>query len=328
MAGFSHARSGLVFFKGEYHLFYQFNPTTTHWAAPHWGHAVSTDLAHWHDLPIALAPDDLGYIFSGSAVHDHTSRHDLTAIFTHAGPRGQVQSLAFSSDRGRTWTKYAANPVLAPPAEAPRPDFRDPKVRWHAESGSWVMVLAVGDRVHFYVAADLTSWRLASEFGADAGFHSGSTWECPDLFPVRHAGATHWVLLVSVNSGGPNGGSGTQYFVGGFNGSHFVSASPPDAVRWLDYGRDDYAGVTFAHAPEGRVLFIGWLSNWAYANTVRRHSVRTRRSLRTVKVPLCTPLKRGASAPTATADPDSRLRCRARYRACACRCRRPAGAPQ
>lgn len=290
--------NGMVFYEGEYHLFYQYYPDSTVWGPMHWGHAVSTNMVQWQHLPIALYPDSLGYIFSGSAVIDWNNTSGLgtsdnppmVAIFTHHDPAGekagridyQVQSIAYSLDRGRSWTKYAGNPVIPNPGIQ---DFRDPKVSWHEATQRWVMILAVKDRVHFYHSPNLKDWTLASEFGVDAGSHGG-VWECPDLFPLSVDGdptQTKWVLLLSINPGGPNGGSATQYFIGDFDGKTFtldpefaadVRPGPdtPDQDRavWLDYGPDNYAGVTFSDIPteDGRRLFLGWMSNWKYAQLV------------------------------------------------------------
>jgi fructan beta-fructosidase len=272
-----------VYFDGEYHLFYQYYPDNTVWGPMHWGHAVSTDLVFWEHLPIALYPDSLGYIFSGSAVVDWNNTTGfqagnappLVAVFTQHDPEGeragridyQTQGIAYSHDRGRSWTMYEGNPVLPNPGLR---DFRDPKVRRHDASNQWIMVLAAGDRVRFYGSSDLKNWRHLSDFGAEAGNHEG-VWECPDLFPLATAsGETRWVLLVSINPGAPNGGSGTQYFVGRFDGTAFTSDNPPETELWLDWGRDNYAGVTWSDVPEedGRSLFIGWMSNWAYAQVV------------------------------------------------------------
>lgn len=273
--------NGMVFYQGEYHLFYQHYPNSSVWGPMHWGHAVSEDLIHWEHLPIALYPDTLGYIFSGSAVVDWQnssgfgtpSSPPLVAIFTYHDPvkdskglQCQSQGIAYSTDKGRTWTKYENNPVLESPGIW---NFRDPKVRWYEPTNRWIMTLACGDHVRFYSSPDLKSWTLESEFGKDAGFHDG-TWECPDLFPVavEDSGETKWVLIVSNNPGGLNGGSGTQYFTGDFNGKTFL----PDTKesKWLDYGTDNYAGVTWSDIPEddGRQIFLGWMSNWQYANVV------------------------------------------------------------
>ncbi|MBP9925145.1 MAG: glycoside hydrolase family 32 protein [Cyclobacteriaceae bacterium] len=284
--------NGLVFYEGEYHLFYQHYPDSTVWGPMHWGHAVSTDLIHWEHLPIALYPDSLGYIFSGSAVVDwkntsglgSTEQPPLVAIFTYhnaAGERAgkidyQTQGIAYSLDKGRTWTKYDHNPVLANPGII---DFRDPKVAWNEVSNQWVMTLAVKDHIEFYGSPDLKKWNKLSEFGKSLGAHGG-VWECPDLFPLKdEAGNTHWVLFVSINPGGPQGGSATQYFVGDYDGKNFI---PQDTLtRWIDYGADNYAGVTWSDIPamDGRRLFIGWMSNWQYANVVPTKAWRSATTL-------------------------------------------------
>ena len=269
--------NGLVWHKGVYHMFFQHHPDGTRWGPMHWGHAVSRDLVSWEEKPIALYPDSLGYIFSGSAVVDagNTSgfggdgRTPIVAVFTHhnpereaAGRKGfQYQSLAYSLDDGETWTKYAGNPVLQDTAST---DFRDPKVMWHAGTRRWIMALATRDRVTFFSSPDLKAWARESAFGEKLGAHGG-VWECPDLFPIEHKGRTVWVLLVSINPGAPNGGSGTQYFLGDFDGRRFTPFD--DKTRWIDYGTDDYAGVTFSNTGDRRI-FIGWMSNWNYAQDV------------------------------------------------------------
>lgn len=290
--------NGMVYLDGEYHLFYQYYPDGTVWGPMHWGYAVSTDLLHWQHLPIALYPDSLGYIFSGSAVVDwnNTSgfgkngKPPLVAIFTYhdmaaekAGKtETQSQGIAYSNDQGRTWAKYASNPAIPNPGGMR--DFRDPKVCWHAPSKQWVMVLAVADHVEFWGSPDLKHWQRLSEFGKEWGAHGG-VWECPDLFPMKVEGSdeTRWVLLVSINPGAPNGGSGTQYFVGDFDGKTFT---PDPSVQknkpvWIDYGRDDYAGVTWSDIPDrdGRRLFLGWMSNWDYATLVPTVSWRSAMTL-------------------------------------------------
>jgi fructan beta-fructosidase len=278
-AGWMNDPNGLVYFQGEYHLFYQ------HLSPLHWGHAVSVDLVHWTHLPIALYPDDLGDIWSGSVVVDAADssgffggQPGLVAIFTHhnaqsapAGP--QMQSIAYSHDRGRTWTKYVHNPVIPNPGVA---DFRDPKVFWHGPSGRWVMVVTFnGDRVRFYTSPDLKGWTLASEYGVGQGAHDG-VWECPDLFelPVEgEEGRTRWVLHVSLlrrGRGGATPRSEMQYFVGDFDGTTFINENPAGEALWSDYGRDNYAAVTWSDVPraDGRRLAIGWMNNWTYARRV------------------------------------------------------------
>lgn len=280
--------NGMVYYDGEYHLFYQHYPDSTVWGPMHWGHAVSTDMINWKHLPIALYPDSLGYIFSGSAVVDYQNTSGLgtlenpamVAIFTYHDPVGadagkidyQTQGIAYSLDKGRTWTKYQNNPVLKNPGII---DFRDPKVFWNEQYQKWTMSLAVKDHITFYSSTNLIDWTLDSKFGHQIGGHGG-VWECPDLFPLQdQEGNQKWVLLVSINPGGPQGGSATQYFVGDFDGSAFT---PADTVtRWIDAGADNYAGVTFGGIPDtdDRRLFIGWMSNWLYANVVPTENWRS-----------------------------------------------------
>jgi fructan beta-fructosidase len=302
--------NGLVYYDGEYHLFYQHYPRDEVWGPMHWGHAVSRDLVHWEQLPIALYPDDLGYIFSGSAVvdWDNTSgfgaggKPPLVAIFTYHDPSRraretndrETQGIAYSNDRGRTWTKYKGNPVLRN-LEA-KPDFRDPKVFRHEPTGRWVMVLAVHDHVELWGSPDLKAWSPLSRFGEAVGAHGG-TWECPDLFPLRveGSGETKWVLIQNLNPGGPQHGSGTQYFVGDFDGKTFTldprfeRTLRSEPAVWLDWGSDDYAGVTWSDVPasDGRRIFIGWMSNWDYAQQVPtapwRSAMTVPRTLRLVE---------------------------------------------
>jgi fructan beta-fructosidase len=274
--------NGLVFSDGEYHLFYQYYPDSTVWGPMHWGHAVSSDLIHWKHLPVALYPDSLGYIFSGSAVvdtHNTTGfgsfeKPALVAIFTYHNPKleksgsniFQNQGIAFSLDKGRTWTKYSGNPVLKNPGIR---DFRDPKMFWNEITKRWNLIMAVNDRVHIYSSSNIKDWKFESEFGMGTGAHGG-VWECPDLFPLKIEGTekTKWVMLVSINPGGPNRGSATQYFTGDFDGHNFVPDNTNE--KWIDWGRDDYAGVTWSNIPagDGRRIFIGWMSNWNYAAVV------------------------------------------------------------
>jgi fructan beta-fructosidase len=281
--------NGMVYHDGEYHLFYQHNPDSTVWGPMHWGHAVSKDMIYWEHLPIALFPDSLGTIFSGSAVVDLKNTSGLgtddnppmVAIYTYHDAAGeqagrndfQTQGIAFSIDKGRSWTKYENNPVLPNPGIR---DFRDPKVSWNEEYQKWIMTLAVADHISFYSSKNLRDWQHESDFGTNVGAHGG-VWECPDLFKmqVEGSGEEKWVLLVSINPGGPNGGSATQYFVGQFDGSKFTPddafiSQAGDQGIWIDYGRDNYAGVTWSNVPEQdkRRLFMGWMSNWNYANVV------------------------------------------------------------
>jgi fructan beta-fructosidase len=274
--GWMNDPNGMVYLDGEYHLFYQYNPYGAMWGNMHWGHAVSTDLVSWTYLPTAIAPDTLGAIFSGSAVVDVNNtagfgKNAMVAIFTSCG-KTQQQSIAYSTDKGRTFTKYAHNPVLPNPGIT---DFRDPKVSWNEISHQWIMTLATKQTISFFGSPNLKEWTKLSEFGTGLGSHAG-VWECPDLFPLTYKGKTKWVLLVSINPGGPNGGSATQYFIGSFDGKKFT-ADPLPYPLWIDYGRDNYAGVTWSNIPQsdGRRLFLGWMSNWDYANQVPTKNFRS-----------------------------------------------------
>lgn len=269
--------NGMVYFNGVYHLFFQYYPNATVWGPMHWGHAISHDMIHWKEMPIALYPDSLGYIFSGSAVVDSNNtsgfgrdgKIPLVAIFTHHDPKGekagtntfQNESIAYSLDNGKTWTKYSGNPVLKNPGIR---DFRDPKVSWYAPEKKWVMTLATQDHITFYSSPNLKDWKKESEFGKQQGAHGG-VWECPDLFPLKFSNKTYWILIVNINPGGPNGGSSTQYFIGQFNGKEFKAKDAK--IRWVDYGPDEYAGVTWSNTGRRRI-FLGWMSNWQYANQV------------------------------------------------------------
>jgi len=266
--------AGLVYFEGRYHLFHQYNPSGAAWGDMHWGHAVSADLIHWEHRPVALhaSPETLGYIFTGSAVVDWTNSSGLqfgptptlVALFTHSSQTGrQVQSLAYSVDGGDNWRMHPGNPVIDNPGLA---DFRDPKVFRDEARGRWGMVLAAGDSVRFYVSDNLLDWRHASDFGAGCGAHGG-VWECPDLLALcdPRSGGVTWVLIVSLNPGGPNGGSGAQYFLGDFDGERFQARHTE--TLWLDHGPDNYAGMTWSDTPDplARRRLIGWMSNWSYA---------------------------------------------------------------
>ncbi len=262
--------NGLVYDNGTYHLFYQYNPLGNDWGNMSWGHATSTDLVHWKEQPVAMRRNELGDIFSGSAVIDADNTAGfgagtMVAVYTSSGER-QQQSIAYSTDGGMTFTQYAGNPVIA---NSDRPDFRDPKVFWHAESKQWIMVLALGSShaVEFYGSPDLKSWSFLSSFTTASARSNIGQWECPDLFCMDYEGGTKWVLIVSNNPGGPVGGSGTEYFVGDFDGKTFT-ADNLDYPLWIDYGSDNYAGVTWNNVPDGRRLFIGWMNNWNYCGAV------------------------------------------------------------
>jgi fructan beta-fructosidase len=273
--------NGLVYDNGEYHLFYQFNPNDTKWGPMHWGHAVSPDLLHWQHLPVALEPDQLGTIFSGSAVIDTNNTAGfgagaMVAIFTHDQTGRQMQSLAYSSDHGRTWTKYAGNPVLEPPANIR--NFRDPKVFWYDQgdrNSHWVMLLAVGNAILFYGSPDLKTWTASGGIGFGYGATCG-VWETPDLFELPIAGSNNkrWVLTTGVNNCAPAGGTGTQYFVGQFNGKTFTSDNPKNTILWADYGADFYAAQSWNNTPDQRRIWIAWLNNWQYAQSIPTSSWR------------------------------------------------------
>ena len=262
--------NGLLYYKGKYHLFYQHNPSGILWGNMSWGHSVSSDLQHWEHLPVAIGCTDTTGIFSGSAVVDFNNTSGfgsidnppLVAIYTvHQNDESnQSQHIAYSTDEGVTWVKYADNPVL----DLGMKDFRDPKVSWVEETSTWLMTVAKPHeyKIAFFSSPDLKNWEHLSDFGPLGA--TGGIWECPDLFPLEAPnGDIKWVLLVSLNPGGIAGGSGTQYFIGDWDGRSF--STDQESIKWIDYGRDNYAGVTFHNAPDNRKIFIGWMSNWDYA---------------------------------------------------------------
>lgn len=308
--GWMNDPNGMFFANGYYHLFYQHYPDGNKWGPMHWGHAISKDLIKWEEQPIALYPDKDKYIFSGSAVVDTQNTSGLgtgkaapiVAIYTlhdmtkeKAGKIDvEQQDIAFSNDNGFTWQKFEeGNPVVKNPGIR---DFRDPKVSWDETHKQWIMALAAQDRIHFYKSSNLKDWEFASEFGKNIGAHGG-VWECPDFFEIKVEGTkeTKWVLIVNLNPGGPNGGSGVQYFVGDFDGKTFTMDTTfaervnNEKAVWADYGKDNYAGVTWNNVPtsDGRRLFIGWMSNWEYAQqvptTTWRSSTTIPRELKLVK---------------------------------------------
>ena len=277
--GWMNDPNGMVYKDGEYHLFYQHNPYGSKWGNMHWGHAISKDLINWEHRPDAITPDALGTIFSGSAVVDTDNTAGfgsgaIVAIYTQNSDR-QVQSIAYSTDNGRSFTKYENNPVLTSDAR----DFRDPKVFWHKETQRWIMLLAVGQEMQIFSSSNLKDWAFESSFGEGQGAHGG-VWECPDLFelPVDGTNEKKWVLLCNLNPGGPFGGSATQYFVGSFNGKEFVNESP-SKTKWMDWGKDHYATVTWSDAPDNRRIAIAWMSNWQYANDVPTSQYRSPNSV-------------------------------------------------
>ena len=277
--GWMNDPNGMFYKDGVYHLFYQHNPYGSMWGNMHWGHATSTDLVTWEHHGDAISPDALGTIFSGSCVVDKDNTAGfgagaVIAFYTSASDR-QVQSMAYSLDNGKTFKKYARNPILT----STQRDFRDPKVIWHEDTKKWIMVLAVGQEMEIYSSADLKSWTLESKFGEGQGAHGG-VWECPDLLelPVEGTELKKWVLVCNLNPGGPFGGSATQYFVGTFDGKRFVNESPA-VTKWMDWGKDHYATVTWSDAPDNRRIAIAWMSNWQYANDVPTSQYRSPNSI-------------------------------------------------
>ena len=267
--------NGLVFYKGEYHLFYQYNPEGNVWGHMSWGHAVSGDMVHWKNLPVALPEKDRYMIYSGSVVVDWQNTSGLCwssdakdpscmiAIFTAAGKDRQAQHLAVSNDHGRSWREYLGNPV----ADLKAPDFRDPKVFWYEPAKKWVMVAALADEriIKILDSPDLKSWKVRSSFGP-AGTTEGQ-FECPDLLqlPVEGTNEKKWVLIVNRNPTAPAGGTGTRYFIGTFDGTKFNDETGSREL-WADYGKDFYATNSFANLPGGHAVWMGWIGNWQYAN--------------------------------------------------------------
>ena len=269
--------NGLVWYKGEFHLFYQNNPFGNEWGHMSWGHAVSPDLLHWKELKVAIPEEHGIMIFSGSVVIDSNTsglcknpdpkdNSCLVAIYTGHTPALQTQNIAYSNDRGRTWTKYKGNPVI----DLHMKNFRDPKVFWHPESKQWVMAVSLPDehKIRLFHSSNLLTWAMLSDFGPAGA--TGGQWECPDLFALgadTKPPSRKWVLIVNVNPGGIQGGSATQYFVGNFDGKTFHNDNPADKTLWADWGKDFYAAVTYFNAPtaDPRKFLQGWFGNWEYA---------------------------------------------------------------
>lgn len=271
--GWMNDPNGMFYKDGVYHLYFQYNPYGSMWGNMTWGHSTSTDLVHWTDEGTPIVADAWGTIFSGSCVVDKDNtagfgKGAVIAFYTSAKPSPwgdvQSQSMAYSLDNGKTFTKYEHNPILT----SPERDFRDPKVFWYAPGKHWVMMLAVGQEIQIYSSSNLKDWKKESSFGTMQGAHGG-VWECPDLVevPVEGTKEKKWVLICNINPGGPFGGSATQYFVGHFDGKVFVNESPT-LTKWMDWGKDNYATVTWSNAPAGRCIALGWMSNWQYANNV------------------------------------------------------------
>lgn len=278
--GWMNDPNGMFYKDGVYHLFFQYNPYGSVWGNMHWGHSTSSDLIHWNFEGVSIVPDAWGVIFSGSCVVDHNNtagfgKDAVIAFYTSAKstPWGDVQSesMAYSLDNGKTFVKYAGNPIIT----SLEKDFRDPKVFWYAPGKHWVMILAVGQHMELYSSVNLKDWKKESEFGKMQGAHGG-VWECPDLIelPVEGSREKKWVLICNINPGGPFGGSAAQYFVGSFDGKTFVNESPVQ-TKWMDWGKDNYATVTWNNAPDGRCIALGWMSNWQYANNVPTRQYRS-----------------------------------------------------
>ena len=271
--GWMNDPNGMFYKDGVWHLYFQWNPYGSQWENMHWGHSISRDLVHWEALPMAISPDWLGTIFSGSCV---TNGNEVVAFYTSAGHH-QTQSMAVSKDGGRTFEKFSGNPVMT---TSDIPDFRDPKVFWNEEAKVWNLILAAGQEMRIYSSKNMTDWKYESSFGKEYGNHSG-VWECPDLFEIKDetSNIKKWVLLCNINPGGPFGGSATQYFVGQFDGKKFTCESMPKVTKWLDYGKDHYATVSFYNAPENRRVVLAWMSNWQYANQVPTKQFRSANSI-------------------------------------------------
>lgn len=262
--GWTNDPNGMFYKNGEWHLYYQHNPYGSKWGNMSWGHAISRDLVNWEHYPAVLFPDELGAIFSGSAVVDKHNTAGfgegaVVAIYTSAGAR-QTQSVAYSLDGGMTFTKYEHNPVLT----SHRADFRDPKVFWYSPRERWIMVLAAGNAMEIYSSENLREWTFESRCGEDYGYHTG-VWECPDLFELPYEGGTKWALLCSLSIP-ERGGSSVQYFVGEFDGHRFTPDKKQSEADVLNYGRDYYATVSWSGVEDGRKVVVGWQNNWDYAN--------------------------------------------------------------
>lgn len=278
--GWMNDPNGMFYKDGVWHLYFQYNPYGSQWENMTWGHSTSTDLIHWTFQGAPIEADAWGTVFSGSAVVDHNNtsgfgKGAVVAMYTSAG-ENQTQSIAYSNDNGQTFTKYDGNPVLT----SNTPDYRDPHVFWNEDIKRWNMIMAEGQHMDIYSSADLKEWKLESQFGAEYGNHGG-VWECPDLMKMKVRGTDQykWMLLCNINPGGPFGGSATQYFVGQFDGHKFTCESAPEVTKWMDYGKDHYATVTFDNAPDGRRVAMAWMSNWQYANQVPTMQYRSANSV-------------------------------------------------
>ena len=278
--GWMNDPNGMFYKDGVWNLYFQHNPYGSQWENMTWGHSTSTDLVHWKFQGDPVQPDALGTVFSGSAVVDKENTSGLgkgavIALYTSAG-ESQTQSMVYSTDNGKTFTKYEGNPVITSNV----PDFRDPHMFWNEDIKKWNMILAAGQHMEIYTSDNLKDWKLESSFGETYGNHGG-VWECPDLMKMKVRGTNKekWMLICNINPGGPFGGSATQYFIGDFDGHKFTCESKPEVTKWMDYGKDHYATVTFDNAPEGRRVAIAWMSNWQYANQVPTLQYRSGNSI-------------------------------------------------
>ena len=278
--GWMNDPNGMFYKDGVWHLYFQHNPFGSQWENMTWGHSTSTDLVHWTFEGDPVQPDVWGAIFSGSAVVDKENtagfgKDAVVALYTSAA-ESQIQSMAYSTDNGKTFTKYEGNPVITSNV----PDFRDPHMFWNEDIKMWNMILAAGQHMEIYTSDNLKEWKLESSFGAEYGNHGG-VWECPDLMKMKVKGTDKekWMLICNINPGGPFGGSATQYFIGDFDGYKFVCDTKPEVTKWMDYGKDHYATVTFDNAPDGRHVAIAWMSNWQYANLVPTKQYRSCNSI-------------------------------------------------
>ena len=278
--GWMNDPNGMFYKDGVWNLYFQHNPYGSQWENMTWGHSTSTDLVHWKFQGDPVQPDALGTVFSGSAVVDkeNTSgfgKGAVIVLYTSAG-ESQTQSMVYSTDNGKTFTKYEGNPVITSNV----PDFRDPHMFWNEDIKKWNMILAAGQHMEIYTSDNLKDWKLESSFGETYGNHGG-VWECPDLMKMKVRGTNKekWMLICNINPGGPFGGSATQYFIGDFDGHKFTCESKPEVTKWMDYGKDHYATVTFDNAPEGRRVAIAWMSNWQYANQVPTLQYRSGNSI-------------------------------------------------
>lgn len=276
--GWMNDPNGMFYKDGVWHLYFQYNPFGSQWENMNWAHSTSKDLINWNYEGVAVQPDAYGTVFSGSAVVDHNNtagfgKGAVVGMYTSAGA-SQTQSLIYSTDNGATFKKYEGNPIITSNV----PDFRDPHIFWSDEFNKWYVILAAGQEMEIYSSSNLKEWKHESSFGNDYGNHSG-VWECPELFklPVKKLNSAgkyvdsdqyKWVLICNINPGGPFGGSATQYFVGTFDGSKFICDTKPEVTKWMDYGKDHYATVSFDNAPNNRRVAIGWMNNWQYANQV------------------------------------------------------------